>query len=198
MITADEAQSGLLPDNTEEELSSESSSDSETAEREETSTVDNLLTHRRNQRLSVNNTTTASAAAAVKQTTESVSSERWQGSMLTRAKSKPANQQRARTVLLDESASKHLTFNSKKQEGMEKTKQTVGAHTRVTPVSSRQSSQRRRDLAIEEGASSTRRVVTLDEAPPLPVSHTPAAVSSHNTAVSESDNRCLQVSDVIL
>ena len=197
MITADEAQSGLLPDNTEEELSSESSSDSETAEREETSTVDTLLTHRRNQRLSVNNTTTASAAAAGKQTTESVSSERWQGSMLTRAKSKPANQQRARTVLLDESASKHVTSNSKKRQGEEKTKQTVGAHTRVTPGSSRQSSQRRRDLAIEEGAS-TRRVVTLDEAPPLPVSQTPAAVSSHNTAVSESDNRCLQVSDVIL
>ena len=195
MITANGAQSGLLPDNTEEELSSESSSDAETAEREETSTVDNLLTHRRNQRLSVNNTTTASAAG--KQTTESVSSERWQGSMLTRAKSKPANQQRARTVLLDESASKHVTSNSKKRQGEEKTKQTVGAHTRVTPVSSRQSSQRRRDLAIEEGVS-TRRVVTLDEAPLLPVSHTPAAVSSHNTAVSESDNRCLQVSDVIL
>ena len=192
MITADEAQSGLLPDNT-EELSSESSSDSETAEREETSTVDTLLTHRRNQRLSVNDTTTASAAAAVKQTTE-----RWQGSMLTRAKSKQANQQRARTVLLGESASKHLTSNSKKRQGEEKTKQTVGARTRVTPVSSKQSSQRRRDLAIEEGASSTRRVVTLDEAPPLPVSQTPAAVSSHNTAVSESDNRCLQVSDVIL
>ena len=198
MITADEAQSGLLPDNT-EELSSESSSDSETAEREETSTVDNLLTHRRNQRLSVNNTTTASAAAAaVKQTTQSVSSERWQGSMLTRARSKQANQQRARTVLLDESASKHVTSNSKKRQGEEKTKQTVGARTRVTPVSSRQSSQRRRDLAIEEGASSTRRVVTLDEAPPLPVSHTPAAVSSYNTAVSESDNRCLQVTEVIL
>ena len=195
MITADEAQSGLLPDNTEEELSSESSSDSETAEREETSTVDTLLTHRRNQRLSVNNTTTASAAG--KQTTESVSSERWQGSMLTRAKAKQANQQRARTVLLDESASKHIMSNSKKRQGEEKTKQTVGAHTRVTP-GSKKSSQKRRDLAIEEGASSTRRVVTLDEAPPLPVSHTPAAVSSHNTAVSESDNRCLQVNEVIL